>query len=275
MASVEPSPGEEILTSAEVAALLHVSPATVRRWAEAGLLPHERTAGGHRRFRHSEVDHLRHEMEPDPEVGASRWIRQLILPSAPLAVDAALLQERSRRGGWYRVAEHIDEVAARLERMRARGELTPLEEQVACERLARSLARAADSIPTRPDAPRVLLAAAEGEPRALGLALAEITIREGGWPTVWAGAGVATRDLELHAASLSAAFLAVWAGAASGAAALAGIAGSLGLACREARAGLLLCGRGPWPDPPAHGRLIRSFPELRAHMVRSESGQVH
>jgi predicted site-specific integrase-resolvase len=35
--------------SAEVAAVFQVSPKTVTRWAQQGLLPYQRTLGGHRR----------------------------------------------------------------------------------------------------------------------------------------------------------------------------------------------------------------------------------
>jgi excisionase family DNA binding protein len=38
------------LRSAEVAAILQVSPKTVARWAHQGLLPCQRTLGGHRRY---------------------------------------------------------------------------------------------------------------------------------------------------------------------------------------------------------------------------------
>jgi excisionase family DNA binding protein len=38
------------LRSAEVAAILQVSPKTVARWAQQGLLPNQRTLGGHRRY---------------------------------------------------------------------------------------------------------------------------------------------------------------------------------------------------------------------------------
>jgi excisionase family DNA binding protein len=38
------------LRSAEVAAILQVSPKTVARWAQHGLLPFQRTLGGHRRY---------------------------------------------------------------------------------------------------------------------------------------------------------------------------------------------------------------------------------
>lgn len=38
------------LRAAEAAAVLHVSPKTVSRWAQEGRLPFQRTLGGHRRF---------------------------------------------------------------------------------------------------------------------------------------------------------------------------------------------------------------------------------
>jgi excisionase family DNA binding protein len=38
------------LHPAEVAAILQVSPKTVSRWAQQGLLPYQRTLGGHRRY---------------------------------------------------------------------------------------------------------------------------------------------------------------------------------------------------------------------------------
>ncbi len=43
------------LTTKEVAKLLRVSDATVKRWAESGMLKSERTKGGHRRFRVEDV----------------------------------------------------------------------------------------------------------------------------------------------------------------------------------------------------------------------------
>jgi excisionase family DNA binding protein len=57
------TPGSEHSTDAsirligvgEAAAILDVSPQTVARWADDGVLPCERTAGGHRRFREDVV----------------------------------------------------------------------------------------------------------------------------------------------------------------------------------------------------------------------------
>ena len=49
--SARPVPSvASFLRSAEVAAILQVSPKTVSRWAQQGLLPCQRTLGGHRRY---------------------------------------------------------------------------------------------------------------------------------------------------------------------------------------------------------------------------------
>ncbi|RMG06317.1 MAG: helix-turn-helix domain-containing protein, partial [Acidobacteria bacterium] len=46
---------KKTLTTNEVAKIFMVSDATVKRWAESGLLKSERTSGGHRRFRVDDV----------------------------------------------------------------------------------------------------------------------------------------------------------------------------------------------------------------------------
>ena len=49
------------LTTKEVARLLQVSEATVKRWADDGLLQSSKTAGGHRRFSTKSIASLRRE----------------------------------------------------------------------------------------------------------------------------------------------------------------------------------------------------------------------
>jgi excisionase family DNA binding protein len=41
---------EPFLFTSQVADLLQVSPKTITRWAKQGLLPYQRTLGGHRRY---------------------------------------------------------------------------------------------------------------------------------------------------------------------------------------------------------------------------------
>ena len=50
-----PTAPTDLLTPAEVAALLYVDPKTVSRWATAGKIQSFRTPGGHRRFLRSEI----------------------------------------------------------------------------------------------------------------------------------------------------------------------------------------------------------------------------
>lgn len=53
--------GAKNLTTTEVARICGVSDATVKRWAEAGILRSERTSGGHRRFRAEDVARFQRE----------------------------------------------------------------------------------------------------------------------------------------------------------------------------------------------------------------------
>lgn len=46
------------LRAAEAAALLHVSPKTISRWAREGKLGHVVTLGGHRRFSRDDIEAL-------------------------------------------------------------------------------------------------------------------------------------------------------------------------------------------------------------------------
>jgi excisionase family DNA binding protein len=46
---------DALMTPAEVAKFFKVDPKTVTRWSRAGKLPSIRTAGGHRRFKESDV----------------------------------------------------------------------------------------------------------------------------------------------------------------------------------------------------------------------------
>ena len=54
------------LRVAEVAAILHVSPKTVSRWAKEGKLPFLKTLGGHRRYPAAEIHQLAAELQVQP-----------------------------------------------------------------------------------------------------------------------------------------------------------------------------------------------------------------
>jgi excisionase family DNA binding protein len=54
------------LYTAEVAAMLHVSPKTVSRWAKEGKLPFLKTLGGHRRYSAAQTRQLADELQVRP-----------------------------------------------------------------------------------------------------------------------------------------------------------------------------------------------------------------
>ena len=61
-----PTAPNDLLTPAEVAALLYVDPKTVSRWAMAGKIQSIRTPGGHRRFLRSEIMAMMAGSDPEP-----------------------------------------------------------------------------------------------------------------------------------------------------------------------------------------------------------------
>jgi excisionase family DNA binding protein len=70
------------LTSREAARVLGVSEASVKRWADSGLLPMEKTAGGHRRFRPEDLAAVRRACPSYGDAAADRK-RAALRASAP------------------------------------------------------------------------------------------------------------------------------------------------------------------------------------------------
>ena len=63
-------PIEMLLTRVEVAAMFHVAPTTITKWARAGKLTSIRTIGGHRRYREVEVRGLLSRIPEQPNSGS-------------------------------------------------------------------------------------------------------------------------------------------------------------------------------------------------------------
>ncbi len=251
----------EFLTTQQVARLAGVGPTAVKRWTDEGRLACVRTAGGHRRFARSEVERFlgTHPAANEP-AGREPWVGALLETGDPLALEALLLSERARTGAWHRAATQAGRALAELGRLWSDGAVTIFEEHQASERLARALHRITESLPLAPEAPRALLACAEGDDHTLGLSLAELVLREAGWGSVWAGRRTPSAELGPALARSGARLLAVSASAVSGdAVALRAQAAELGRIARIHGAALALGGAGAWPDRPRHGQRFTDF----------------
>ncbi|HVP68183.1 MAG TPA: helix-turn-helix domain-containing protein [Anaeromyxobacteraceae bacterium] len=250
------------LSTRDVARLAGVGPTAVKRWADEGLIRCVRTAGGHRRFDRADVERfLRHRSpEEAADLAEDRWVETLLKQGEPLEVEAMLLAGRSKKGSWHRVADAAGAALGMLGRLWQQGSVTVLQEHLASERLSRALARVSQAIPIAPDAPRALLACAEGDDHSLGLALAELVLREAGWATLWAGRGTPVAEVGFGLSGSEVRLLAVSASeASSDAAALRAQADALGKACRQAGAALAVGGGGAWPDHLSYGMRFRSL----------------
>ena len=87
---------ERLLTPGEVAALFRVDPKTVTRWASADALP-DRTPGGHRRFRESEVREMLADLTSEATVSRAHRTRPRF--GADLYPGAGLAGLPSTSGG--------------------------------------------------------------------------------------------------------------------------------------------------------------------------------
>jgi MerR family transcriptional regulator, light-induced transcriptional regulator len=253
----------DLLSTREVARLAGVGPSAVKRWSDAGLLACQKTAGGHRRFARAEVERLLRHQSADGLGGTDPWVDALLDARETFGISALLLAERARVGAWHRVAERAGLAVAELGRRWRAGTVSIADEHLASERLARALARVAESIPLLPGAPVALLTCAEEDDHTLGLSLVEVVLREAGWSTRWVGRRTPLVEVDRLLGKGDVALLAVSASEASAdAPGLRRQAEALGRRCRALGVALVLGGHGAWPERPRHGVLVRSLGSL-------------
>lgn len=263
---------EILLTTQEAAAHAGVGPTAIKRWADLGLLPCVKTAGGHRRFRQSVLMAFLKEQSTaasEPTTNdADAWIDLLLRSESGHEIEAELLRARGHTGAWHRAAPLVGAVLAELGARWERGQLAVIQEHIASERLRRALTRISETITVSPDAPLVLLTMVEGDDHVLGLALVELCMREAGLRTRWAGRNTPLDDLLAFVGEGHAELVAVSASRASvDKRRLESWARKLGDACAEHKVDLLLGGDGAWPEPPRVGTRLRSFDELHAYLA--------
>lgn len=99
----------EWVSLAEAAALLGAHPATVRSWADRGLLPSQRTPGGHRRFRRADLEYVL-----DTQAIPSSSEAQLLVQSAVGRARVEIGEGHFAGTDWYRKLDDAARAEMRL-----------------------------------------------------------------------------------------------------------------------------------------------------------------
>jgi excisionase family DNA binding protein len=126
------------LTSKEAARLLGVSEASVKRWADSGLLPTVKTAGGHRRFRPEDVAVFRRRNLHETGRPAARASAKMPQADAAPLHDPAKHEETASLLYDVLVAGHAEEAAAILVSLHLGGVgVSVLADEVLCPAMRR------------------------------------------------------------------------------------------------------------------------------------------
>jgi excisionase family DNA binding protein len=274
-------PRRQYLSTADAAALLGVGATSVKRWADLGLLRCVRTAGNHRRFTPDEVHRFANSLQGGqstaptlqaehlpPSEHVMRWTDRL-LALGPIALHDALCAERSALGGWWHVADIIGAALGELGERWLCGEIGVIDEHLASERLTRALARCSEAMSDAAGRPAAVLATAEGEEHTLGLALAELVLREAGYTVDWVGRNAPAEQLAAHVQRRPPALVALSASPCrQDAAALRVAALPIAHACQATSTRLILGGAGHWPADLPQAQRVHNFADLHETLGR-------
>jgi excisionase family DNA binding protein len=259
----------ELLSTNEAAAVLKVGASTVKRWADEGRLECLKTAGGHRRFRRSDVaEMLSTGLLANTEISA----QQILEDHDGHGCLSLLYQLRARYGAWWIVAERVAGFLHQLGEDWAAGEISIAEEHTISERLMRALSSACRALPASTDAPHCLFVMVEGDNHTLGLRLAELVAKEVGWGSRWIGRNMPLAELsDLLASGTIHAIAASASEYSTNEKTLVKQARTLAAMAESASVPLALGGDGAWPEAPAYGERISDFEAFRKFLLASMS----
>lgn len=248
--------------------LLGVGATTVKRWADDGLLPFYRTAGGHRRFELATVRELAANEEDDNGRFAEAELREWF--DALLGDDhdrlAARLRELvERRGDWYAAADFMAAVAQHGGRRWADRECSVVECNLASSRLLRLCCAEATAMTVPENSPRCLVASVAGDRHNVGPALAELCLRSRALDAFALHDELAAEHLAsyLPGSGLDLVVLSA-SGWQSDALSLGRYYRDIAEICERENIRIVLGGDGAWPVDPDQACRCHTFNDLRA-----------
>lgn len=187
------------LTTKAVAKLLRVSEATVKRWADSGLLKSDKTVGGHRRFSLSAVAHLRRDLGIGPGVDAPSQTRaqkrgKVSLPSTAQVAET-LLRGDEREAGALLVEAYLNgatlttlfdqtitEAMHQIGELWFAGRISVADEHLATRVVFSALQTLSGvMMPVQPNGLKAICCGIEGDLHELPVQLARIILESEGW----------------------------------------------------------------------------------------------
>ena len=190
------------LTTRDVAALLLVSEATVKRWADDGLLLPEKTVGGHRRFSIESIAHLRREQgitpaAQSPTKAAGKKIVPGKLPSSESFSEVLLSDNEAEATAQlidaylqnHALATLFDETITkamhRVGDLWFNGTITIADEHLATRVMLSALQKLRDIVvPAQATGLRAVSCGIEGDLHELPIHLGEVILESEGWD-IW------------------------------------------------------------------------------------------
>lgn len=267
---------DDQLTNAAAAALLGVTPATLKRWANSGRLVSQRTVGGHRRFSRVDVLALRARLAGAPTVVPPpqhvALLGQCLQAPGAQALAGHLLQLHGHHREWRTVVSLAERAFEEALHRRARGLINGVEERLATEKLSRAAVLLAQAAPLPQRARPVLLLAAEGERHLLPLVLAELLLNVHAVPTLFTGGNTPLPAVTRALRTLQPAAVVVLATPGHPRpVSLPDQAALLANAARVHGVNLVLLGGGAWPNRPDATR-VRAAAQLLEVLPRDLVG---
>ena len=184
------------LTTKEVARLLQVSEATVKRWADDGLLHSSKTVGGHRRFSTQSIASLRREkgIGTGPALPPPKKGRALSL-SSPVRFTELLLQGDEKEAAALLIHAYMEgqSLVAMFDKtitkamhevgeLWFRGTITIADEHLASRVVLSALQRLRSVVvPAEPTGMKAICCGIDGDLHELPVHLAEVILETEGW----------------------------------------------------------------------------------------------
>ena len=187
------------LTTKAVARLLRVSEATVKRWADGGLLQSDKTVGGHRRFSLNAVASLRRELGIGPGAGKSsrqnaQTTGKIALPPAVQFAETLLRADEKEAGALLVQAylsgaalttlfdETITKAMHHVGELWLKGSITVADEHLATRVVFSALQTLSGvMMPVHPTGQKAICCGIEGDLHELPVQLARIVLESEGW----------------------------------------------------------------------------------------------